>query len=419
MKEGIYAGFGKAKIRLPKELFPIEKFYGVQDDLHVRVAYIHGNIAYVIVSIELTSLREYEMKVLKKIVQTYLSVEAQYVLLCVTHTFSAPHLRSLEALQKDANLYKKNEMLAHAIEEALQQACEQVKKTVQQVQIGYGIGYCDCNVNRDMPTPFGYWLGKNEAGISDKQVPVLQFTSLDGITLAYLYSYDAQPSIMEHGDEFVSGDLYGASSSYIEQHSQAIALYCLGAAGDQMPKEKACAMVVENGQLIEKKDAEKGRRYLKLYGEQLGKSVLQTKITKDSASMMYDSLITLSCRGQQRIEDIHSMQPVLTYTYIETKQHTTSFVCICFHDIAIVAMKPELCSSTAMQIKQASPFALTFVITMVDGGDKYMPDATSYDNFTYEARNSHYYKGSAEQARDEIIHQLYNMKDRIERREKR
>lgn len=79
-------------------------------------------------------------------------------------------------------------------------------------------------------------------------------------------------------------------------------------------------------------------------------------------------------------------------------------------DIAIVGLQAELAASAGAQLKANSPFPHTMVVTMVDGGAKYMPDAQSYERFTYEARNSRYARGAAELTASGIDSLLKEMK---------
>lgn len=54
----------------------------------------------------------------------------------------------------------------------------------------------------------------------------------------------------------------------------------------------------------------------------------------------------------------------------------------------LIGVQPELSASTGAYIRSASPFPNTFIMTMVDGADKYLPDSSNYDHFTYESRSS-------------------------------
>jgi hypothetical protein len=52
----------------------------------------------------------------------------------------------------------------------------------------------------------------------------------------------------------------------------------------------------------------------------------------------------------------------------------------------------------------------TIVMTMVNGGAKYMADAESYDKITYAAMNSRYAKGAAELVSSRILQLLAGLR---------
>lgn len=79
-------------------------------------------------------------------------------------------------------------------------------------------------------------------------------------------------------------------------------------------------------------------------------------------------------------------------------------------DIAFVGIAPELNANIGVKIKKESPFAHTIVVTMVDGSAKYLPDATNYDRKTPETLGSHYARGSAESAAEQIVASLNKLK---------
>ena len=51
-------------------------------------------------------------------------------------------------------------------------------------------------------------------------------------------------------------------------------------------------------------------------------------------------------------------------------------------NVALVGVRPELSCQTGLNIKEQSPFPETMVLTMVNGGTKYMPDRGTYDRIT-------------------------------------
>ena len=60
--------------------------------------------------------------------------------------------------------------------------------------------------------------------------------------------------------------------------------------------------------------------------------------------------------------------------------------------------------------RKLSPFNQTMVMTMVNGGAKYMADSSAYERFTYEAMNSPFARGSAELLCEKAVELLRVMK---------
>ena len=75
----------------------------------------------------------------------------------------------------------------------------------------------------------------------------------------------------------------------------------------------------------------------------------------------------------------------------------------------MVGVQPELSAILGERIRAASPFAQTFVITMVDGAAKYLPDISGYQRLTYEARSSPFAPGEGEHAVQAIVSLLNHL----------
>ena len=65
----------------------------------------------------------------------------------------------------------------------------------------------------------------------------------------------------------------------------------------------------------------------------------------------------------------------MSYDYRPGPEIDVPIVLMRIGDIALVGLQAELAASVGAQIKANSPFPHTIVVTMVDGGAKYMPDA--------------------------------------------
>ena len=90
------------------------------------------------------------------------------------------------------------------------------------------------------------------------------------------------------------------------------------------------------------------------------------------------------------------MVPTKEHDYQEKGTERVDVMVLTIGDVALVGLKPELNAVTEAQLQAASPYNHTLVISMVNGGQKYMPDMGSYENITWEAQSAPLMPGAAE-----------------------
>ena len=78
--------------------------------------------------------------------------------------------------------------------------------------------------------------------------------------------------------------------------------------------------------------------------------------------------------------------------------------------IALVGLKPEVNCITAEELAEKSSYERTILISMINGGQKYMPDAKSYERITWEAQNSMMMPGAAEAWLNQVVEKLREMR---------
>jgi hypothetical protein len=266
-------------------------------------------------------------------------------------------------------------------------------------------------------TAQGWWKGSNPGGLSDKTVAVIRVEDLEGKPIAFFINYPVQSSVLLDsvpldGKILVSGDLGGATARYVErQYGDTVtALWSTGAAGDQDPLFTGSRHIVDRNGSFRRSDIHDAAYALvELLGERLGEAAV--KAGNNTGSYTSDvSLNVISkailCPGQEIFGNIHEMKPRKTYEYKKTEPADIPFSIMILDNIALVGVQVELVCKTSMEIKEASPFKNTIIMTMVNGAAKYLPDAESYDKITYASMNSMWAKGSAELVRDGIVETL-------------
>lgn len=92
------------------------------------------------------------------------------------------------------------------------------------------------NVNRDIETPAGWWLGVDPKGFADHAMPVLVARDAEGGLVAMLATADVQSSVLDgshdsQGKRVVSGDLFGFAAMALERELGGVVLLLPGAAG--------------------------------------------------------------------------------------------------------------------------------------------------------------------------------------------
>ncbi|MCX8960955.1 hypothetical protein [Erwinia psidii] len=392
-------------------MYPLDDFVSEHDPLYVRVLLMECNgQRQAIVLVDMTSLTQPVIVRMKTVLSGVAAVAADNIIVNASHSFSTPHIISQTT---------KTQTVLAAFETVLHSAALLAVNNLQPARLGSGSGYGRVGVNRNINTPYGWWLGADDKGYTDPHIGVIALGGEDGKLLAVLLNYAVQPAVMdasqkEAGGRLVSADLAGAVARYVERHYDdlTVAFYLVGCAGDQVPYLQASRHVVHADGSVGRTDThEKGFALLALFGQRLGDEVTKVldRITWKPANIFrlsrHDILL-----GAQKFSPRNPVTgPVSACHYQLNGVTPLPVVFIQRGDIVLVGVQPELSAITGAQIRAASPFVQTFVMTMVDGAAKYLPDVTSYQRLTYEACSSPYAPGAAEVAAQAIINQLKEM----------
>lgn len=415
------AGAGKAEIILTDEYLEIENFTVIHGALNARAVAVESGETIVWLSVEVTSLPEEEVEAIRFGLNNRFRGREMHVWVCVTHTFSAPHLLP-DAVLGEEDKIRQKAGYREAILRACEEAAGQAVSSMQPVTISFGKGLCDINRNRDVQLPDGWWIGEGSRGLTDHTVSVIRLNREDDSPLAILFYYGVQSSVLDGselsaGGRAVTSDLAGAASAYIEKKYRdygTIGLFLLGAAGDQCPMEKTVYETFVQGERIRRDRHEEGFAICEALGDRLGEEVCC--IAGNAGSVAAENMIlygktSFRVPGKEMERDLKKLHPVRKASYVPAADRETQVEAVGIGEIAFVGVKPELNCCSAVALRACSPFQNTLVCTMVNGASKYMADRESYDRFTYEAMNSPFGKGAAERLVQESLTLLKNMKE--------
>jgi neutral ceramidase len=398
------AGAGRADVALPQDLLPFQHFAVQHDALQARVLVMaEGDRRVGVVVVDLTSIFPDEIAAIRAIVQQAAQVRPDDVLVIASHTFSAPHIPPAGEAGPWGDPAK-NAAFRDAFNAAVRAAATQAAQ-LHPATVAFGSGTSDTNVNRNVLTRDGWWLGADDSGASDKTVGVVRID--DAAThrpIATLVNYAVQSAIMnqsvvQDGGTAITGDVAGATVRRVESQLGGDALFLVGAAGDQVPTYTAQRNVVDADGSYRMVDiGAAAYPLIDLIGERLGDAATgaaqSARPGQGHALQLVNAAIDLP--KQDRPRQIAQLSPHKTYEYKVTGTQPATYSVLRVGDLAIVGVAVELSAATGAAIRAHSPFAHTLVVTMVNGAAKYLPDADSYRRITYQAMNSSYAPGGAE-----------------------
>lgn len=395
------AGAGRHAIDLDGVL-PHDGFTTVADELAARALVIDGSDGRIVLAvIDITSLPVHTLSLVKNAIAWAVDAKKDQVVVVASHTFSAPHVHPDDHPATPAQR-RRNEEFERRVVDAAAGAALEAAAQLQSARVETARGACAVAVNRDVETPEGWGLGADIDGPTDSDVSVLAVRTADDAALAVLVNYAVQPSAMNgaqsaDGGLLVSGDIAGALSRRIEELVPgSVAFFLPGSGGDQAPAADDDLTSADPRIAVERIAGVLAAEVLR---------VLPGAVNSSDEGSVRVERTTLTVDGQEAAPR-ERIRPTRHHRFTAAGPRAVPIAMLRIGDARLLCVQPELSAETGRAIKAASPGAPTFVVTMADGAAKYMPEASAYSRFTYEALSSAYAQGSAEKVVDAAVRLL-------------
>lgn len=422
----LLAGAGTAAIRFPQEIFPLESFQGVHDEPHARVLLLDCGLRAAIVCLELVMLPDQEIDLLRSMIGRMTGTPVEQIWVHVTHAITTPHAPhapkgmggiDLEITAEERQtLERKMELYNSAVEDAVSRAARAAADSLRPARMGVSTGECHVNINRDVSTPFGWWINFAPDGPSNHTATILKFEDEAGKPVGALISYGLKPCAIDNSEmgkdtRLISSDVPGLACTLLEEKLGAPCLFAMSAAGDQVPLEQAWYAVVNEDGTVSEVDlgVQAGLEIVDRLGRRMAQElepVLTQTVCDQAAPRIRAGQGAIEWQGKERCE----MKPTKRAVYVPKGTHRLEAGVMAVGDVALVSVKPEVNTVTEAQLCAASPFAHTLLMSMVNGGFKYMPDRQSYENSTWEAQNCALMPGAAEAWVEQAVSVLEQVK---------
>lgn len=361
-------------------------------------------------------------------------VSADHVILNSTHTHSSVSIRNVE--NEGASQYRE-EFYGWAVE-----AAKAALEDLSPAEVWYGSTQAEGMAwVRHYKMNDGTYAGANYGSFSsgivghaseaDTELQIVKFVRpAEDKKDVVLMNFPAHATMQK--EYLVSADFPGPAREYVAQNTDTLVAYFIAGAGDQTPTSR----VTE----------EQFSANYAVYGEELGRIAVEcmNTLTKLEATDIRFSKRTFT--GKSNKEDLDKLGEAQAVQMIwnqvggrgteagkaAAKEHGFSSVyevtailnranfaetrsmelkTLSVGDVSFIFAPYEMFGSNAVQIKEGSPYAMTFIVTCSQNHDGYLPSELGWQLRCYEAQITRYAPGTAEQLVAEYVDMLTQMKN--------
>lgn len=369
-----------------------------------------------------------------------------HISIAATHTHSAPVWNAETSNGASADLPGMHLMPAYRnrVRDAVREAAIKAHSALRPVRMAAAYGESEVTMHRRYRTAEGrVVVSKNEGGERDTTLSLVRFDDLDGETVASIVGYGTQPIVLAHQNSSISSDFPGVLKHFIESLVGGTCIFLQGCAGDQIPYDALTGDVRVAEKIGRRLAADAASTLLALepapYEESFSHVVESgAPLGLWNRTYLPDSPIKLAVRtvtvalpvrvfepieslerkaAQTRLEflgldrgrsspehfaDLHfrARRADMLLGMAKRAQGTASVPieirAIRIGDAVFVTAPMELFAATGKAIRQASPFAVTFVGGYTNGTEGYLPLRETFDEGGYEAELACYVSPEAE-----------------------
>lgn len=333
----------------------------VHDPLSLRALYVkNGTDAVALVSADILWFREGIEDRIHAALERELGLSPDRVMLCGTHTHSAP----------TTNGPKANVEWLHFLEAQTVAAVSLAKLRAEGVALRLVRAKSEIGINRREQKPSGeIILGLNPDGPIDREMILLSVESEKGVSLAEVCSFACHGVVLGSGNYRISGDWCGLAATAIESGSTGAFLFMNGGSANVNPRLRGGPQnafePVEDLAAEFVKDAATAR-------ERLNEAESDEMVTGRFATVELPRQQgdVEGGMGRTRRVRIHGLR---------------------IGPVRIIGFPGEVFSETAMAVKEAFPDSAVMVNSYTTGGHAgYVPVREAYDTGGYEVRVSPY-----------------------------
>jgi hypothetical protein len=370
---------------------------GVHDQLYARiVVFENSGNKLLLISSDLGSYEDDLFAEIKAKLMQKFGLKESEIIISTIHSHSSPIVALKSDWLHENNLKYTKELIARIIS-----GTGDAFAAMKPVTTGFGTGSSPIGSNRREMRPDGaIKLGRNPYGPADKEVLVMKIAADDGSFSGAMFDYATHATSLGFDNYIISGDVLGIAEQFVEKilGKGTVSPVFAGASGDIDPWYRVLPGFNEEPGWIPEP---------MLLGTLLGeeavtvyRNIKETKSGGDIASLTY----TLQCNHKKNDDKNASAAEKRETVPVNITAAKVG------DDVAFISFSVEMLTEVGMEIKEASPFKYTFIITHANGDSGYLPPAYMYKEGGYEATSTPFEIGSAEKVVKQSLTMFYKLK---------
>ncbi|MCS7253211.1 MAG: hypothetical protein RMK18_07655 [Armatimonadota bacterium] len=378
---------------------------GIHDPLLVNAAvFSNGNVKLAIVSLDALSIKSSIVAYARRMAEESTGIPQAHILIAATHTHNGGPIA-------DAFLCEADKGYCDNVAKAIAQAISKADRNKCRALIATGFGYEDtvafnrrCVMKDGTQRTHPGKLAKDAiaiAGPIDPRVGVLAAMATDGTLLGCIVNYACHATVM-WGDEFSADYIH-----YVRETIKAV----MGEQTHVVYLNGACGDVTQVAQLIPR-EPEVGEKWARRVGGRIGAEALKVIFAMDFDAYSDEVLplaavskiLSLPTRKvpQQMLEEamrlleegeswdterIYARELILLNEANKLEPMVNAEVmAMLIGDLAIVSFPCEYFCQFGLDVRSASPYASTFVVSCANGMVGYVPTEGAFRAGGYETR---------------------------------
>jgi len=370
----------------------------VEDELWARALVLAQEDEYaVIVALDLLGASAELTAQVREGVAARTDIPAQRVLLCASHTHFgpvvAPHIYQDETLHGEPDpAYQ--EVLTRQIVGAVSAALEEMRPVELVIGSGEALGITFNRRPRrksDGQVEMSFlWPEDPHAydwGPVDPAVGVLQLVDKRGARVATLFNFACHPVTGGEDHYAISADYVGWARTLLEEKLEAPCLFLNGTCGNIVPRwrygqsRKRIGWALGGAALLVALRAEERLSGpMRFHHRQVE---LPLKPLPSEAEIE-GRIEAARAKGDEQALLVARQKMLLRRQFGDRRSVRSEVNLLTLGDLALVTLPGEVFVEIGLQIKAASPFPYTWVVSLTNGYEGYIPTEAAYDEGGYE-----------------------------------